>query len=142
LALSILKQKGSLNKRFALTKPYARVEFLSGGIENAMNVIEERVARGAALLDEYVPAWFNKVDLDRLDIGNCTNCILGQVFGSYQVGFNTLAELAPEKEFLWEGDEAFGFSETAGSDADELSSLNRAWRVEIEKRTQATPIGM
>lgn len=41
----------------------------------------EAVARGAALLDEKVPGWWRVIDLDALDMGNCTQCMLGQLFG-------------------------------------------------------------
>lgn len=45
--------------------------------------IEDRVARGAALLDQMQPGWENDVDLSRLDIGLCNTCIVGQLFGNY-----------------------------------------------------------
>jgi hypothetical protein len=45
-----------------------------------MNDIADRVARGAAWLDEKYPAWFEGMDLSTLDLGNCTRCVLGQVY--------------------------------------------------------------
>lgn len=42
--------------------------------------VEERVSRGAALLDRKVPGWENRIDLDRLDISSTANCILGQLY--------------------------------------------------------------
>jgi hypothetical protein len=42
--------------------------------------IEAQVARGAALLDEKLPGWDQRIDLDNLDLGNKCNCVLGQEF--------------------------------------------------------------
>lgn len=41
---------------------------------------EERVRRGAALLDEKYPGWADRIELDRLDLGSCTTCVLGQLY--------------------------------------------------------------
>lgn len=50
------------------------------------NRVEERVARGAARLDEVRPGWHRNVNVQTLDISSGRNCALGQVFGSYGVG--------------------------------------------------------
>lgn len=39
----------------------------------------ERIERGAAFLDEKVPGWRDRIDLDVLDIGDCDRCILSQL---------------------------------------------------------------
>lgn len=39
-----------------------------------------RVARGAALLDEKRPGWFNEIDLDDLMLASGRQCVLGQLF--------------------------------------------------------------
>lgn len=41
---------------------------------------DERVKRGAALLDEKRPGWADEIDLDLLNLRSCTTCVLGQVF--------------------------------------------------------------
>lgn len=46
-------------------------------IENA----RIQVAKGVALLDEKVPGWWRVIDLDHLQMQNCTQCMLGQLFG-------------------------------------------------------------
>ena len=43
------------------------------------------VEKGARFLDENEPGWVDKINLDELDMGNCTCCILGQV-GDRPVG--------------------------------------------------------
>lgn len=42
---------------------------------------EEAVARGVELLDEKVPGWWRVIDLEALDLYDCFNCMLGQLFG-------------------------------------------------------------
>jgi hypothetical protein len=45
--------------------------------------ITARVARGAALLDEREPGWWQRIDLDRLDLRSPCRCVLGQLHGNY-----------------------------------------------------------
>jgi hypothetical protein len=52
-----------------------------------VSTIAERVAAGAAFLDEHEPGWDQHIDLDRLDIDSNCRCILGQLHDdSYQEG--------------------------------------------------------
>jgi hypothetical protein len=51
---------------------------------------ENRVARGAALLDPEEPGWFNRIDTDQLWMSRCDTCILGQLYGDYTVGLRAL----------------------------------------------------
>lgn len=48
------------------------------------------VQRGAELLDERLPGWRDEIDQDFLDLGNTCNCVLGQLFGSYDRGVKVL----------------------------------------------------
>jgi hypothetical protein len=48
-----------------------------------MSTIAERVAAGAAWLDEHEPGWRQRIDRDKLDLGNCVRCIGGQLAGIY-----------------------------------------------------------
>lgn len=45
-----------------------------------MYAIAERVARGAAWLDENYPTWWERIDLATLNIASCSDCVLGQVY--------------------------------------------------------------
>lgn len=40
---------------------------------------KERVANGAALLDEHHPGWYDSINLDILDVSCCDRCICGQL---------------------------------------------------------------
>ena len=56
-----------------------------------MSTIAERVAKGAAFLDEREPGWDERIDLDRLDIDSNCRCILGQLHDkSYATGRRAL----------------------------------------------------
>lgn len=48
--------------------------------------VEERVMRGARLLDEKVPGWEEKVNLKFLDMGDSFCCVLGQVYDDCSYG--------------------------------------------------------
>ncbi len=48
-------------------------------------LLAKRVARGAALLDRVMPLWHLKIDLDRLDMDSNSNCIIGQLYGAFNV---------------------------------------------------------
>ncbi len=101
-----------------------------------METIEERVAKGAALLDEKRPGWAARINRDTLRISSRCGCILGQEFGSYDAGemglFAGTFESSAEHGFVaWAEDEADG-------DLDgEYGDLERAWLAEIDKRTNA-----
>lgn len=72
--------------------------------------VEDRVARGAALLDEKVPGWVDLIDLDTLDLGSPCRCILGQTFADHPD-----ADLTP---FTFGVDSIF----KVGADADDIAA--------------------
>lgn len=104
--------------------------------------VEERVAAGAAWLDEHHPGWENDVDLDKLRMDDCALCVLGQTFGDYWE--SPLAESRPE---TWSELDAydevarplgFQFSGRRGYSRDEYAELNAAWVRLIESRRVAS----
>lgn len=42
--------------------------------------VAERVAHGAAWLDERYPGWVDAIDLGKLNVASCHACVLGQVY--------------------------------------------------------------
>ena len=48
------------------------------------------VELGAALLDQEKPDWFNLVDMKKFNINRPTDCILGQIYGSYSIGIDAI----------------------------------------------------
>lgn len=45
--------------------------------------LADRVARGAAWMDEQTPDWFRQVNDDTFDVADCETCIWGQVYGGF-----------------------------------------------------------
>jgi hypothetical protein len=84
----------------------------------------DAVARGVALLDERVPGWREKINVETLDMGDYCFCVLGQQFGDFGEGLINL-------DFdLGDGDLAreYGFQRLAGHSDDEYQALTDAWR--------------
>lgn len=47
-----------------------------------MSDSEAAVAKGAALLDKILPGWHKQIDLEKLDMGEPSICMMGQLFGT------------------------------------------------------------
>lgn len=106
--------------------------------------IIDRVRDGARLLDEQRPGWWQRIDILKLEMNNCSKCILGQLFGHYDSGLTRLfgspdeAEEASERGF--DHDEEFGAFTTDGQSAykdrvnNQYSQLARVWIDEVLKR--------
>lgn len=56
----------------------------------ADNEIQQRVVRGAQLLDRIRPGWELKIDLGELEMDSCYNCIVGQAVCEYGQGLYIL----------------------------------------------------
>jgi len=68
----------------------------------------ERVARGAAWLDEHRPGWVDRIDLSTLSMGDRCHCVLGQLDGNY---FDAVHALYPDENQLFDlSGEMFAFS--------------------------------
>jgi hypothetical protein len=92
-----------------------------------MTTIAARVAIGAALLDEELPAWPERVRPERLNMADCFLCILGQIYGEYVAGLEALGILGV----------------TPGTDAgfhdEDPVALRDEWRRVIEARQGGAP---
>ncbi len=110
--------------------------------------IPERVARGVALLDEKQPGWEALITLGHLDIGECENCVLGQVYRDKGPGSLTPFEagaidLIGAYEYgFWNNAPALvlhGFSAGAGEDI-AFDVLTSEWKRVIQERCAAAEI--
>lgn len=81
--------------------------------------------RGARLLDENKPGWAGCINRDSLDIGTMYSCVLGQLYGNFTRGLVWLG-------LGWFQSASYGFLPTWTG-----KRLNKAWRVEIDKRQPA-----
>lgn len=86
----------------------------------------ERVAAGAAWLDDHDPDWYDRIDLDTLALADCGLCVLGQAFGDYWVG---LVDIDLNN---WTADQ-FGFR-ASRNDPGEYAELDEHWAREITSR--------
>lgn len=93
------------------------------------SILDPRVERGAALLDERAPGWATKVDLETFVLADCKRCVLGQVFFSYFNGRDTLGLS------MHEGTE-HGF-DVYGRDTHLYAPLEQDWRLAILSRRTA-----
>lgn len=86
---------------------------------------ETVVDRGAAMLDEHDPDWYERVDPTCLDIGSPCNCVGGQLYGHYAKFVNRLGTklTGHTHGFTW------GYSSGMSP-----AELNEAWRDAILAR--------
>lgn len=108
---------------------------------NALNY-KQRVAKGAALLDECRPGWEKEVDTSILDLSSGYLCILGQVYGAWDVGIGDLEARGVER--VWDTQALYGFNHGATYEGaqdyaravdKEYYWLKRRWTELIESRT-------
>lgn len=50
-----------------------------------LSTVADRVAAGAAWLDDHQPGWVDRIDAAQLDLEDCKECVLGQLFGDFAV---------------------------------------------------------
>jgi len=96
------------------------------------NEINDRVARGAALLDSESPEWLDIINLDELSMSSDERCIIGQTYRDYDTGCAALFDAecpcaAHTPEVLTHG---FEVSVVGGS----YRQLGDAWRALILAR--------
>jgi hypothetical protein len=104
--------------------------------------IKLAVKNGAAWLDENHEGWENRIDLPKLSMNSCTNCVVGQAVGEF---YESIAEAAKSEEF---SDDSFewaaenGFHHPSNEDCHyslrEIDTyyrqLEAAWTEEVLRR--------
>ena len=84
------------------------------------------VDAGVALLDERLPGWHKEIDADNLNLSDCNECVLGQLFGNYVKGLGVLG--------LYYGDSLkFGFRSGPPS---QWWDLSQTWREIVRGRQE------
>jgi hypothetical protein len=107
-----------------------------------MATIAERVARGAAYLDEREPGWDERIDLETLDLYAPCRCVLGQLatdlnrWGDVRARFGLRAAWMTDSRPTAD---ALGFNVPDGEQQIHRQYLNltAAWRELIEARRAA-----
>lgn len=90
-----------------------------------MDDVDALVETGAALLDECYGSdeWMDLIDVDRLNMSNGCDCVLGQLFDGYKAGATALGVQDPGFSHVAARSCGFLKSAIAG-----YSRLNVAWR--------------
>lgn len=94
--------------------------------------IEERVAAGAAWLDEHKAGWERGISLERLDLMDPCLCVLGQVYQNYWIAVTRFFEDDTTSAAR------FGFDAFRGEDDSAFEDLDATWRRTIEARRVAS----
>jgi hypothetical protein len=92
--------------------------------------VANRVAAGAAWLDQDEPGWDARIDLDRLDLSSGCRCILGQLDGGFGDGMEARSlslVRAAQLGFTADWDSPLDLR-------DEWAALTAAWRDLITAR--------
>lgn len=108
----------------------------------AAQVPESRVAIGAALLDQTVPGWWQRVNLETLNLMWHNRCVLGQLFGDWIDGLDALfgtmpagAEwVAAEHAGFWVNEQVDG--ECTDASVARYAELTEQWRAAIVARRE------
>ena len=93
----------------------------------------ERVARGAALLDEKRPGWPSHIRVNDLRMSSCSTCVIGQLEGDFDEGWRLLAEDGNSRRYSWlQKAQLYGFDSDGSEDA--FTLLQAAWLEAIAER--------
>jgi hypothetical protein len=97
------------------------------------SLIQERINRGVALLDQVKPDWRDHVNADELDLYDTNACILGQLFDHYlqgleAVGLHTKCARALPTRYGFETSGRENFNRAGAYSYDELTE---AWKKEL-----------
>lgn len=106
----------------------------------------QRVARGAAYLDEVDPGWWQRLDATVLELSHGQSCVLGQLHGGFEHGLSRASILnmgsAPRASL---SPVALGFLCVQGVaatwQARDYALLNAAWQDEIIRRRPPVKVG-
>lgn len=84
--------------------------------------VADRVAAGAAWLDQRLPGWWRLIDLRQLDMWHSCRCVLGQLYGDYYTVQLQMAQAI-----------ALGFDAHLVTELD-FAELQEEWTRVIEER--------
>ena len=99
-----------------------------------IELIVERVNRGALVLDEEKPGWREKVVPDKLNMNNGSFCIIGQVYGEYDeyIGVPFGMDDTPQDATYEAVDHGF----MVGEDGAPWALLDLVWVTMLQERAE------
>jgi len=97
-------------------------------MNTTLNIHENRVKKGAMLLDKWFPNWFIKINLWKLKMDCCYNCILGQLYKDFWDGREILSSNA-QSNYLRDSIE-----NGINALTEHYGTIEKYWIKEINKR--------
>lgn len=92
---------------------------------------DEHIRPGIAVLDHEKPGWEFVIDLERLDMMDSSDCLLGQLYGDWSAGLSATFRYRQTLPLEDQVAAHTVFADHTGGPVD------RAWRREIERRRAA-----
>lgn len=111
----------------------------------AVRIEKTRAKLGARLLDLFVPGWHKRIKVKDLRLASCTSCVLGQLFGEYGKGAETVFAMRSGTSATnlnayvtgqSEASEEAGFVINHQSPENNYGNLTEAWKREIAARVR------
>lgn len=127
-----------------LLASYRQCRHLRLALRVTLDAARVRAARGAAYLDGVDDGWHSRLNPATLELADGSHCVLGQLHGEFRHGLlrsrvldlssAPLASLSPV-------DLGFQARRDLGDEIEALdyAYLNRAWREELDRRSDAGP---
>jgi hypothetical protein len=104
-----------------------------------LSTIAERVARGAALLDEREPGWWQRIDLSKLDLASTCRCVLGQLNTDRDGPYPRWSDILDRFGVQLRNEFSHGFNVGGEGTEAKFANLTAAWRELIEERRGDEP---
>lgn len=97
-----------------------------------------RVRRGVALLDEKVPGWHNRIDVEKLEINDVCGCIIGQLhdMSFWHARAEQFLGLSGKAAFMAHGFDG-DYYDSEEAENFEYAALTRLWRFVVRSRQSA-----
>jgi hypothetical protein len=101
-----------------------------------VSTIAERVTKGAALLDEREPGWWQRINLDTLDLWSPCKCVLGQLATHLGDDWEWHTIVAQFGLRPWT-DADHGFNADGVQTKEQYDALTAEWKRVITERREA-----
>lgn len=105
-------------------------------------MFEQQITAGMTLLDEKMPGWIARVNVDTLDLNDSTHCVVGQLTGDFSSEQAMSAFDWATTDHKWREGQLLGFvlpgvvRASANDVESAYAQLTHEWREAIEKRRQ------
>lgn len=94
--------------------------------------MEEAVDRGIEYLNRIHPGWKQKINLEDLDMSNCKECVMGQVFGDYYLCDKYLQQLDKNFKISRDGDDGDDEFDEWAATRGFMLGVNGTWEELVE----------